>query len=114
MGGILAPTSPSILLNPAPATNSRRIHAGKSVPIVKGGDGTTMEEGECYAIETFGSTGRANVYVQRVRVTVRVRVHRPCQRVRANQCIINKMGCKLLCAGFETCFAPSIKGAGIR
>lgn len=32
--------------------------AGKSVPIVKGGEATRMEEGEIYAIETFGSTGR--------------------------------------------------------
>jgi methionyl aminopeptidase len=38
-----------------------RIHAGKSVPIVKGGDHTKMEEGEFYAIETFGSTGRGYV-----------------------------------------------------
>lgn len=35
-----------------------QIHAGKSVPIVKGGEQTKMEEGEFYAIETFGSTGR--------------------------------------------------------
>ena len=34
------------------------IHAGKSVPIVKGGPATKMEEGEQYAIETFGSTGK--------------------------------------------------------
>lgn len=34
-----------------------QIHAGKSVPIVKGGEQTKMEEGEFYAIETFGSTG---------------------------------------------------------
>lgn len=34
------------------------IHGGKSVPIVKGGEGTKMEEGEFFAIETFGSTGR--------------------------------------------------------
>jgi len=34
-----------------------RIHAGKSVPIVKGGEATKMEEGEFFAIETFGSTG---------------------------------------------------------
>lgn len=34
-----------------------QIHAGKSVPIVKGGEQTKMEEGELYAIETFGSTG---------------------------------------------------------
>ena len=33
------------------------IHGGKSVPIVKGGEGTKMEEGEFFAIETFGSTG---------------------------------------------------------
>jgi methionyl aminopeptidase len=38
-----------------------QIHAGKSVPIVKGGDMTKMEEGEVYAIETFGSTGKAEV-----------------------------------------------------
>lgn len=38
-----------------------RIHAGKSVPIVKGGEGTRMEEGELYAIETFGSTGKGYV-----------------------------------------------------
>jgi len=36
-----------------------RIHAGKSVPIVKGPDnGDKMEEHEIYAIETFGTTGR--------------------------------------------------------
>jgi methionyl aminopeptidase len=34
-----------------------RIHAGKSVPIVRGGEATRMEEGEFFAIETFGSTG---------------------------------------------------------
>ena len=34
-----------------------QIHGGKSVPIVKGGEQTKMEEGEFYAIETFGSTG---------------------------------------------------------
>ena len=39
-----------------------RIHGGKSVPIVKNGDQTKMEEGEFYAIETFGSTGRGVVY----------------------------------------------------
>jgi len=38
-----------------------QIHAGKSVPIVKGGEATRMEEGEMYAIETFGSTGRGFV-----------------------------------------------------
>jgi methionyl aminopeptidase len=37
------------------------IHAGKSVPIVRGGEHTKMEEGEFYAIETFGSTGKGYV-----------------------------------------------------
>ncbi len=36
------------------------IHAGKSVPIVKGRENTLMEEGEFYAIETFGTTGRCS------------------------------------------------------
>lgn len=39
-----------------------KIHAGKSVPIVKGGPQTKMEEGELFAIETFGSTGKGKVF----------------------------------------------------
>jgi methionyl aminopeptidase len=42
------------------------IHGGKTVPIVKmhgdSRDETKMEEGEYYAIETFGSTGHGQVY----------------------------------------------------
>jgi len=38
------------------------IHAGKSVPIVKTDSNVKMEEGEQYAIETFGSTGEGVVY----------------------------------------------------
>ena len=38
-----------------------QIHAGKSVPIVRGGEATRMEEGEIFAIETFGSTGKGYV-----------------------------------------------------
>mmetsp|Transcript_21047 Transcript_21047/g.2812 ORF Transcript_21047/g.2812 Transcript_21047/m.2812 type:complete len:90 (-) Transcript_21047:275-544(-) len=38
-----------------------KIHAGKSVPIVGGGSAEKMEEGEQYAIETFGSTGKGYV-----------------------------------------------------
>ncbi|KAF3208337.1 hypothetical protein TWF106_011440 [Orbilia oligospora] len=34
------------------------IHGGKSIPFVKNSDQTKMEEGEIFAIETFGSTGR--------------------------------------------------------
>ena len=37
------------------------IHAGKTVPIVKGGETTRMEENEIYAIETFGTTGKGTV-----------------------------------------------------
>lgn len=37
------------------------IHGGKSVPIVKSNDQTKMEEGEVFAIETFGSTGKGYV-----------------------------------------------------
>ncbi|KAF2230443.1 peptidase M24A, methionine aminopeptidase [Viridothelium virens] len=39
-----------------------RIHGGKSIPFVKNSDQTKMEEGEVFAIETFGSTGRGSVY----------------------------------------------------
>jgi methionyl aminopeptidase len=39
-----------------------KIHAGKSVPIVGGGPETKMEEGELFAIETFGSTGKGRVF----------------------------------------------------
>lgn len=35
-----------------------RVHGGKQVPFVKSKDQTKMEEGEVFAIETFGSTGR--------------------------------------------------------
>ena len=38
------------------------IHAGKSVPIIKNNDTGRMEEGEMYAIETFGSTGKGVVH----------------------------------------------------
>lgn len=47
---------------------------GKSVPIVKmhgsQRDETKMEEGEYYAIETFGSTGRGRV-IEQVRIELR-------------------------------------------
>ena len=39
-----------------------RIHGGKSIPFTKNSDQTKMEEGEVFAIETFGSTGRGLVY----------------------------------------------------
>lgn len=38
-----------------------QIHAGKTVPCVKTNSTQKMEEGETYAIETFGSTGKAFV-----------------------------------------------------
>jgi len=41
-----------------------RIHAGKTVPIVRTADTTRMEEGEQYAIETFGSVGGRGAVVE--------------------------------------------------
>jgi methionyl aminopeptidase len=39
-----------------------QIHGGKSIPIVKTNDQTKMEEGELFACETFGSTGKGYVH----------------------------------------------------
>ncbi|KAH8893266.1 methionine aminopeptidase 2-like protein [Thozetella sp. PMI_491] len=41
--------------------NHYSIHGSKSVPIVKTNDQTKMEEGDIFAIETFGSTGNGYV-----------------------------------------------------
>ncbi|KAF5323611.1 hypothetical protein D9611_005579 [Ephemerocybe angulata] len=38
-----------------------QIHGGKSIAFVKNDDQTKMEEGEYFAIETFGSTGRGTL-----------------------------------------------------
>ncbi|KAK9437283.1 methionine aminopeptidase [Metarhizium brunneum] len=40
------------------------IHGSKSVPSVKTNDTTKMEEGDVFAIEPFGSTGKGKVYDQ--------------------------------------------------
>lgn len=40
------------------------IHGGKSVPIIKTDIQTKMEEGEYFAIETFGTTGKGVVIEQ--------------------------------------------------
>lgn len=50
--------------------NRYQIHGGKSVGLVKNDDETKMEEGEYFAIETFGSTGRGFV-VESVCIQVR-------------------------------------------
>eukprot|EP00882_Tetradesmus_deserticola_P028430 GHRQ01031670.1.p1 GENE.GHRQ01031670.1~~GHRQ01031670.1.p1 ORF type:complete len:159 (-),score=17.50 GHRQ01031670.1:311-787(-) len=59
-----------------------QIHAGKSVPIVKGGEATRMEEGEFYAIETFGRCAARRLLGLRFKglVTVRVLVTVPAIR----------------------------------
>ncbi|KAF8910094.1 peptidase M24A methionine aminopeptidase [Gymnopilus junonius] len=41
--------------------NKYQIHGGKSVMLVKNSDQTKMEEGDYFAIETFGSTGRGRI-----------------------------------------------------
>ncbi|EIM84554.1 uncharacterized protein STEHIDRAFT_132827 [Stereum hirsutum FP-91666 SS1] len=45
--------------------NLYQIHGGKSVQIVANNDQTKMEEGEYFAIETFGLTGRGRVVESR-------------------------------------------------
>ena len=37
------------------------IHGGISIPFIKNSDQTKMEEGEVFAIETFGTTGRGYI-----------------------------------------------------
>ena len=59
--GTMYPVKPIRNLN-GHNINQYQIHGGKSVPIVKNNDHTKMEEGEVFAIETFGSTGRGVVY----------------------------------------------------
>jgi methionine aminopeptidase len=44
------------------------------VPIVRGGETTKMEEGEFYAIETFGSTGKGYVSLTLFTVCVAARI----------------------------------------
>lgn len=39
-----------------------QIHGGKSIPFIKTKDQTKMEEGEIFAIETFGTTGRGYLF----------------------------------------------------
>lgn len=51
------------------------IHGGKSVPIVKSNDQTKMEEGEIFAIETFGSTGKGFVRDE-VKHSIRSHIYR--------------------------------------
>lgn len=41
---------------------SYKIHGGKTVPIVANNSREKMEEGEVYAVETFGSTGKGYVW----------------------------------------------------
>lgn len=36
-----------------------RIHGSKAIPLVRNGNQTKMREGEVFAVETFGSTGKA-------------------------------------------------------
>lgn len=51
--------------------NPYQIHGGKSICLVKNEDQTKMEEGEYFAIETFGSTGRGRV-IESVSLATRI------------------------------------------
>jgi len=60
VGGKVYPVKPIENLS-GHSINPYRIHGGKSVLLVKNDDQTKMEEGEYFAIETFGSTGRGRI-----------------------------------------------------
>lgn len=51
------------------------IHGGKSIPFIKTRDQTKMEEGEIFACETFGSTGRGTTFDG-----VRIATSRSCEK----------------------------------
>uniref|UniRef100_A0A5S6Q1V3 Methionine aminopeptidase 2 n=1 Tax=Trichuris muris TaxID=70415 RepID=A0A5S6Q1V3_TRIMR len=61
IGGKIYPVKPIRNLN-GHSIGPYRIHAGKTVPIVKGGEAVKMEENDVFAIETFGSTGKGYVH----------------------------------------------------
>ncbi|CDW56913.1 initiation factor 2 associated protein [Trichuris trichiura] len=61
IGGKVYPVKPIRNLN-GHSIGPYRIHAGKTVPIVKGGEAVKMEENDVFAIETFGSTGKGYVH----------------------------------------------------
>ncbi|KAF5385349.1 hypothetical protein D9615_001202 [Tricholomella constricta] len=60
IGGKVYPVKPIENLS-GHSINPYQIHGGKSVLLVKNDDQTKMEEGEYFAIETFGSTGRGRI-----------------------------------------------------
>ncbi|KAG6830903.1 hypothetical protein H0H92_014054 [Tricholoma furcatifolium] len=60
VGGKVYPVKPIENLS-GHSINLYQIHGGKSVLLVKNDDQTKMEEGEYFAIETFGSTGRGRI-----------------------------------------------------
>jgi len=60
VGGKVLPVKPIENLS-GHSINNYQIHGGKSVLLVKNDDQTKMEEGEYFAIETFGSTGRGRI-----------------------------------------------------
>jgi len=60
VGGKVYPVKPIENLS-GHSINKYQIHGGKSVMLVKNEDQTKMEEGDYFAIETFGSTGRGRI-----------------------------------------------------
>ncbi|KAG6845366.1 hypothetical protein H0H87_010475 [Tephrocybe sp. NHM501043] len=60
VGGKVYPVKPIENLS-GHSINPYQIHGGKSVLLIKNDDQTKMEEGEYFAIETFGSTGRGRI-----------------------------------------------------
>jgi len=60
VGGNVYPVKPIENLS-GHSINPYQIHGGKSFLLIKNEDQTKMEEGEYFAIETFGSTGRGRI-----------------------------------------------------
>ncbi|TFK26643.1 peptidase M24A, methionine aminopeptidase [Coprinopsis marcescibilis] len=60
VGGKVYPVKPIANLS-GHSINRYQIHGGKSVMLVKNNDQTKMEEGDYFAIETFGSTGQGRI-----------------------------------------------------
>ena len=81
-----------------------RIHGSKQIPFVKNKDQTKMEEGEIFAIETFGTTGRGllrdgdGVYGYGVNPHAPKQVHLPMASAnRLYKCIKENFGSIVFC-----------------
>jgi hypothetical protein len=82
--------------------NPYQIHGGKSILLVKNDDQTKMEEGEYFAIETFGSTGRGRI-IESVSMLILVSG----MSRSADGFLLLQGGMLTLCEGYERASCPS-------